>query len=136
MQGARGVVVFDGVGDERTSARSRCGSRRTPTRCSSASRPSTATRERVCLVSSDLAIRGISGLEVMKRSSADVLRDLGEVGPQLDATPSRLADRLDADTRARSSGCAAAAREQRTGRSRVQRNTLVICVVPAIFCST
>ena len=37
----------------------------------------------------------------MKRSSANFSDELREVGPQLDATPSRLADRLDDDTRAK-----------------------------------
>ena len=65
-----GVVVFDGVGERRaSSARSRCASPRTPTRCSSASRPSTGAAEEVCLVSSDAAVRGTSGQEVRKLSS-------------------------------------------------------------------
>ena len=55
----------------------------------------------MCLVSSDLEIRSVSGQEVMKRSSANFSDELREVGPQLDSTPSRLADRLDDDTRAK-----------------------------------
>jgi predicted RNA-binding protein with PIN domain len=57
--------------------------------------------ERVCLVSSDAEVRSVSGQEVMKRSSRAFAEELREVGADVHAQPSRLADRLDEATRAR-----------------------------------
>jgi predicted RNA-binding protein with PIN domain len=68
LKGARGVVVFDGVGEERVHG---------PLEVRFAPHADTLlerlaaeyrTTERVCLVSSDMAIRGTSGQEVMKVS--------------------------------------------------------------------
>ena len=72
--GARGVVVFDGVGDdaERGAAR-RSASRRTPTRCSSGSRPSTASASACCSSRSDATVLETAGREVANLSVADVL---------------------------------------------------------------
>jgi predicted RNA-binding protein with PIN domain len=100
MQGARGVVVFDGAGEdavygplevkfvahadallERLAAEHRGG-------------------EQVCLVSSDAAVRGTSGQEVRKLSSRTFLRDL-EPARHEEGRSSRLADRLDETTRER-----------------------------------
>jgi hypothetical protein len=55
--------------------------------------------ERVCLVSSDAAVRGTSGHEVQKRSSSGFLREL-EPARHDEQTPSRLGDRVDDETRA------------------------------------
>jgi predicted RNA-binding protein with PIN domain len=98
MHGARGVVVFDGVGAdgrhgplevqyaehadallERLAAEHRVG-------------------ETVCLVSSDSAIRGTSGQEVQKRSSRTFLQDLEEPRHE-DPGRSQLRDRVDEETR-------------------------------------
>ena len=100
LQGARGVVVFDGVGEdaiygplevrfaphadallERLAAEHRA-------------------REHVCLVSSDAAIRGTSGQEVRKLSSRAFVRDLAPAQHN-EQQPSRISDRLDEETRAR-----------------------------------
>ena len=90
LHGARGVVVFDGVGEERdASARSRCASRRTRTRCSSGSPPSTASAERSVLVSSDAAVRGTAGQEVGKLSSQTFLRELDAPSAQRAAAVAR-----------------------------------------------
>jgi predicted RNA-binding protein with PIN domain len=56
--------------------------------------------ETVCLVSSDSAVRGTSGQEVQKRSSRTFLSDLEEP-QQTESGPSRLADRVDEETRRR-----------------------------------
>jgi predicted RNA-binding protein with PIN domain len=100
LHGARGVVVFDGAGEdvafgplevryaehadallERLAAEHRAA-------------------ETVCLVSSDSAVRGTSGQDVQKRSSSTFLADLEE--PSHDETPySRLGDRVDEETRKR-----------------------------------
>jgi predicted RNA-binding protein with PIN domain len=56
--------------------------------------------ERVCLVSSDSAVRGTSGLEVMKVSSATFTRDF-RLDTHADEKPMRIEDKLDAETRER-----------------------------------
>jgi predicted RNA-binding protein with PIN domain len=100
LQGARGVVVFDGVGEDVD---------RGPLQVRYASDADTLlerlaaehrAREVVCLVSSDFAIRGTSGQEVRSQSSRAFLRDLGEAS-HTERAPSHLADRLDDETRER-----------------------------------
>jgi hypothetical protein len=56
------------------------------------------TVERVCLVSSDAAVRGTSGHEVQKRSSSSFLREL-EPARHDEQTPSRARHRVDDETR-------------------------------------
>jgi predicted RNA-binding protein with PIN domain len=101
LRGARGVVVFDGVGEELDvgplAVRFAAHADELLERLAAENRSS----ERVCLVSSDAAIRSVSGQEVMKRSSRTFADELREVGPELESKPSRLADRLDETTRAR-----------------------------------
>jgi predicted RNA-binding protein with PIN domain len=99
-KGARGVLVFDGTGEdlsygpldvrfvedadtllERLAAEHR-------------------GREQVCLVSSDSAVRGTSGLEVMKLSSATFTRDF-ELETHREQKPMRVEDKLDPETRAK-----------------------------------
>jgi predicted RNA-binding protein with PIN domain len=100
LQGARGVVVFDGVGEERTHGPLEV--RYAPHADAVLERLAAELRgtERVCLVSSDLAVRGTSGQEVMKLSSAAFVRDLAPSGQQ-EERPHRLAERLDRATRDR-----------------------------------
>ena len=101
LRGARGVVVFDGVGDELDvgplAVRFAAHADELLERLAAEHR----STERVCLVSSDAAVRSVSGQEVMKRSSRTFADELREVGPEIDARPSRLGDRLDEATRAR-----------------------------------
>jgi predicted RNA-binding protein with PIN domain len=100
LRGARAVVVFDGVGEELDVGP--LAVRFAPHADELLERLAAEHRrtERVCLVSSDAAIRSVSGQEVMKRSSRAFSDELREVGPELEATRSRLADRLDEATRA------------------------------------
>jgi predicted RNA-binding protein with PIN domain len=100
LRGARGVVVFDGVGEERTHGPLEV--RYAPHADTVLERLAAELRgtERVCLVSSDLALRGTSGQEVTKVSSAVFVRDLKPVGQQ-EERPHRLAERLDRATRDR-----------------------------------
>ena len=100
QEGARGVVVFDGVGEDLE---------RGPLQVLFAPHADTVLErlaaehrdlEQVCLVSSDAAVRGTSGREVRKLSSRTFLRDLGSTAHQ-EYAPHHLADRLDAGTRAR-----------------------------------
>jgi predicted RNA-binding protein with PIN domain len=98
--GARGVVVFDGVGEDRE-----VGSlsvRFAPHADSMLERLAAQgrAREAVLLVTSDAAVQGTSGQEVRKRGSAAFLAELAAVSHREDA-PSRLADRVDPETRAR-----------------------------------
>ena len=100
LKGARGVLVFDGTGDdaqygplavrysahadtllERLAAEHRVG-------------------EEVCVVSSDLTIRGTAGAGVAKVSSQTFLGDLERVAHR-DERPSQLRHRLDDETRER-----------------------------------
>jgi predicted RNA-binding protein with PIN domain len=100
VKGARGVVVFDGVGEDRTYGPLEV--RYAPHADSVLERLAAEFRatEQVCLVSSDSAVRGTSGQEVAKRSSAGFVRDLDSQGHQEEG-PHRLGERLDRATRDR-----------------------------------
>ncbi|MCZ7588554.1 MAG: NYN domain-containing protein [Gaiella sp.] len=100
VRGARGVVVFDGVGEDRE-----VGSlsvRFAPDADSVLERLAAERRtsEAVLLVTSDATLRGTSGQEVRKRGSAEFLSELAAVSHREDA-PSRLGERVDPETRAR-----------------------------------
>jgi predicted RNA-binding protein with PIN domain len=98
LKGARGVVVFDGEGRPHTigplEVRFAAEADFVLERLAAELRD----RERVCLVSSDLTVRGTSGKEVDKRSSQLFVQELGETKLP---PPPRMAieDRLDAKTR-------------------------------------
>jgi predicted RNA-binding protein with PIN domain len=100
MRGARGVVVFDGVGeDERYGALE---VRFAPHADALLERLAAEHRDReqVCLVSSDAAVRGTSGQKVAKVSSREFASELEEIAHREDR-PSRVGDRVDEETRAR-----------------------------------
>jgi predicted RNA-binding protein with PIN domain len=100
VSGARGVVVFDGVGvDERHGALE---VRYAPHADALLERLAAEhrDRERVCLVSSDEAVRGTSGQQVAKVSSREFASTLAAVEHR-EERPSRVADRVDEETRAR-----------------------------------
>ena len=100
LNGARGVVVFDGVGEElqlgSLAVRYAVHADTLLERLAAEHRGG----ERVCLVSSDAAVRGTSGQEVRKLSSQTFLGDL-EPARHNEDDASRLRDRLDDETRAR-----------------------------------
>jgi predicted RNA-binding protein with PIN domain len=103
-QGVRGVVVFDGVGEERTLGPLRV--RYTAHADDLLERLAAENRrsERVCVVSSDHAIRSTSGQEVRKLSSRDFLAGLTpvtHVEREQTGAGGRVGDRLDAETRER-----------------------------------
>jgi predicted RNA-binding protein with PIN domain len=98
LNGARGVLVFDGVGTDETHG---------PLEVRFAQNADTllerlAVEHRdeahVVLVSSDAAVRGTSGHEVQKLSSRTFLGDLEEAVHR-EEKPRQLRDRLDAETR-------------------------------------
>jgi len=103
-RGARGVVVFDGGGDSRDigplSVRYAAHADDMLERLAAENRGT----EQVCLVSSDAAIRGVSGQEVRKLSSRLFLTEL-EPEQHRDheqaGSGGRLRDRLDPETRER-----------------------------------
>jgi predicted RNA-binding protein with PIN domain len=103
-RGAGGVVVFDGYGEERQVGP--LSVRYAPHADDLLERLAAEHRghETVCLVSSDAAIRGVSGQEVRKLSSRLFLAEL-EPETHRDheqrGSGARVGDRLDAETRAR-----------------------------------
>jgi predicted RNA-binding protein with PIN domain len=100
LRGARGVVVFDGVGEERTHGPLEV--RYAPHADAVLERLAADHREdeTVCLVSSDAAVRGTSGQEVQKRSSSTFLAEL-EQPEHGETSRYRLGDRVDEKTRKR-----------------------------------
>jgi predicted RNA-binding protein with PIN domain len=105
LHGARGVVVFDGVGDEHEVGPL---SVRFADHADALLEQIAAERrgtERVLLVSSDRAVRETSGQEVAHRSSRSFAQELGadtaSPGPPEPAGGGRIEDALDEDTRTR-----------------------------------
>jgi predicted RNA-binding protein with PIN domain len=98
--GARGVVVFDGVGDDLD--RGPLQVRWAPNADTLLERLAAEHRDReaVCLVSSDALVRGTSGAEVQKLSSRTFLRDLTDT-THAERSTLPLGERLDEQTRAR-----------------------------------
>ena len=99
-KGARGVLVFDGTGEDSSYG---------PLQVRFAEDADTLLerlaaehrgQERVCLVSSDSAVRGTSGQEVMKLSSATFTRDFSLESHE-EQKPMRVEDKLDPETRER-----------------------------------
>jgi predicted RNA-binding protein with PIN domain len=100
VRGARGVVVFDGGGEE--AELGALSIRYAPHADTLLERLAAEHRssEHVCLVSSDAAVRGTSGQEVRKLTSRTFVRDLEHVEHR-EAGSYRVGERLDEDTRAR-----------------------------------
>jgi predicted RNA-binding protein with PIN domain len=100
VRGARGVLVWDGVGREAEIGP--LSVRFAPHADTLLERLAAEHRETevVCLVSSDFAVRGTSGQEVQKRSSRSFVGDLEQPGRQ-EPHGSRLRDALDEETRER-----------------------------------
>jgi predicted RNA-binding protein with PIN domain len=99
MRGARGVLVFDGVGQDEV--RGPLEVRFAKHADALIERLATEHRagESVCVVSSDSAVRATAGRQVQSLTSQTFLRDLEPVEHAEDK-PSRIADRLDPETRA------------------------------------
>src|SRR5256885_17244126 len=97
VKGARGVLVFDGSGADESygplEVRYASNADTLLERLAAENRSS----EVVCLVSSDVAVRGTSGQEVQKRPSATFLGDLEAVSHTEDR-PHHLRDTLDPET--------------------------------------
>jgi predicted RNA-binding protein with PIN domain len=100
VRGARGVVVFDGVGEDRELGPLQVRYAEDADALIERLAADHRGAERVFLVSSDVALRGTSGQEVGKLSSKTFLRELGPARHD-ERRAARLADRLDDDTRAK-----------------------------------
>jgi predicted RNA-binding protein with PIN domain len=99
-RGARGVVVFDGMGADRTVGPLAVRFARDADTALERLAAEHREREPVQLVTSDAAVRGTSGQEVRKRGSAAFLAEI-EAIVHREEKPSRLGDRVDEETRAR-----------------------------------
>ncbi len=100
VRGARGVVVFDGVGADTSFGSLEVRFARNADALLERLAAEHRDRERVCLVSSDAAVRGTSGQQVTKISSREFASGLAAVEHREDR-PSRVGDRIDAETRER-----------------------------------
>ncbi len=100
LKGARGVVVFDGAGTD--AERGPLSVRYHPHADTLLERLAAENRgrERVCVVSSDTAVRGTAGRQVQTLRSQTFLGDM-QVGGSRKERRSELGDRLDEETRAR-----------------------------------
>jgi predicted RNA-binding protein with PIN domain len=100
LKGARGFLVFDGAGaDESYGPLEVRHAKNADTMLERLAAENRGT-EVVCLVSSDVAVRGTAGREVQNRSSATFLGEL-EAITHSENPPHQLRDTLDAETRER-----------------------------------
>jgi predicted RNA-binding protein with PIN domain len=100
LRGARGVVVFDGTGEER--AVGALSVRYAPHADTMLERLAAERRgsEAVLLVTSDTVVQETTGQEVRKRGSQEFLAELSRVSHREEAA-SRIGERVDPVTRAR-----------------------------------
>jgi hypothetical protein len=99
VKGARGVVVFDGGGEDRVVGRLEVRHAEHADALLERLAAENRLAERVCLVSSDSTLRGTAGHEVDQRSSAGFLADF-EPPRHEERASSRVVDRVDEETRA------------------------------------
>jgi predicted RNA-binding protein with PIN domain len=99
VKGARGVVVFDGSGDDRAFGRLEVRYASDADALLERIAAEHRATEEVCLVSSDSTLRGTAGRAVEQRSSARFLSEL-EQPRHGRSTASRVGDRVDDETRA------------------------------------
>ena len=99
LKGARGVLVFDGAGADESHGALEVRYARPADTLLERLAVEHRGRERVCLVSSDVAVRGTSGQEVATISSPLFLSELGHVR-HAEGLAAPLAEHLDDATRA------------------------------------
>jgi predicted RNA-binding protein with PIN domain len=100
LKGARGYLVFDGSAPDESHGPLEVRYAKNADTLLERLAAENRDREVVCLVSSDIAVRGTSGQEVQKRSSATFLGDL-EAVVHSEERPHHLRDTLDPETRAK-----------------------------------
>jgi predicted RNA-binding protein with PIN domain len=98
LKGARGYLVFDGSGADEAYGPLEVRYAKNADTMLERLAAENRGNEVVCLVSSDMAVRGTSGQEVQKRSSALFLGDMEAVHHSEDR-PHHLRDTLDEETR-------------------------------------
>lgn len=98
LKGARGFLVFDGSGADESYGPLEVRYAKNADTMLERLAAENRDDEVVCLVSSDVAVRGTSGREVQKQSSATFLGDL-EAVTHSENPPHHLRDTLDAETR-------------------------------------
>ncbi len=105
LEGARGVVVFDGVGEDRRIGALEIRFAQPADALLEQLAAERRTEERVLLVSSDRAIRDTAGQEVAHRSSSAFAAELTTVKTAARTVPrtgqTKIEDALDPDTRSR-----------------------------------
>ena len=104
LRGARGVVVFDGTGEDTVHGSLEV--RYAPSADAVLERLAAENRasERVCVVSSDQAVRGTAGQQVRHLSAQTFVRELAvevESAERAERTRSQVEDALDEETRER-----------------------------------
>ena len=101
LRGARGVLVFDGVGRDETVGPLEV--RHAPDADTLLERLAAESRatEELCLVSSDSVVRETAGLDVQKQSTRNFLGDLRTAAGHAESRPGQLRDRLPPDVRER-----------------------------------
>ena len=100
LMGARGVVVFDGHGEEKVHGPLEVRYAEHADALLERLAAEHRETETVCLVSSDSEVRGTSGIAVQKRSSANFFADLDEPAHG-EVSRYRVGDRVDEETRKR-----------------------------------
>ena len=98
LKGARGYLVFDGAGADETYGPLEVRYAKHADALLERLAAEHRNNEVVCLVSSDAAVRGTSGQEVQKRSSATFLGDM-EAVTHREEPPHHLRETLDEATR-------------------------------------
>ena len=100
LRGARGIVVFDGMGD--LVGRGPLDVRYAPNADTLLERLAAEhrARTRVVLVTSDATLKAAAGIDVVKVSSADLAGEL-RTAPHREERPRGLAGKLDDETRER-----------------------------------
>ena len=98
LKGARGYLVFDGSAPDESHGPLEVRYAKNADTLLERLAAENRDREVVCLVSSDIAVRGTSGQEVQKRSSATFLGDM-EAVVHSEERPHHLRDTLDPETR-------------------------------------
>ncbi len=99
-RGARGVLVFDGSGEDLSHGPLDVRFAEDADTLLERLAAENRDKERVCLVSSDSAVRGTSGQKVMKLSSATFTKDF-VLETHTEGKPMRVEDKLDPETRER-----------------------------------
>lgn len=101
LKGARGVVVFDGVGEDAVVGPLEVRFAEEADSLLERLAAEHRSREEVWVVSSDRAIRGTTGQETRRRSSKTFVRELGAERENRPGGRSRIEDALDEETRQR-----------------------------------